>query len=516
MNPHKCRKIPHMEATRSYSGAQGTNYYATDKRLQALLRRLLPKNGARKTMEKLESFGELCGGRLSRLIDSAHREGNLPRLTRYDRWGKRIDVVEYCPEQLEARRLALEAGVLPPTPLVERMAMDYMLNQNGEGGITCPLAMTDGLIELLDRHGSPGQKTRWLKLLSDPDGPTPLTAGQYVTERQGGSNVSENETAADLQEDGSWRLTGLKWFCSNPGELWVTTAKPRGSERVALFLVPRRLPDGSLNECHILRLKDLVGTRGKATAEVEYKAAHAELIGRTSHGMAILLQTVLKTSRIHTANASVAFMRRAFVEASLYASDRVLLGRPINTLPPVADSLLAQEARLAACQLAFFREIQALEELDPAADVLVPLLKTSISREGTRAVREAQLILGGNGILRDFSILPRLADDAFIQEIWEGTHSILASHALKALLRPRSGAAFLALLNSKDSRLKELRVGLEKKLTEMRQAGEEERLRQGSKICEMAFSALGHALLLEGSGTELDTGTPLKKLKNYW
>jgi putative acyl-CoA dehydrogenase len=141
--------------------------------------------------------------------------------------------------------------------------------QNGEGGVTCPLAMTDGLIGLLDQHGSPEQRNRWLPLLRDPNVPTPLTAGQFVTERQGGSNVSENETVARPMPDGSWRLTGLKWFCSNPGELWVTTAKPEGSQRVAIFLVPRRLADGGLNECHILRLKDITGTRGKATAEVE-------------------------------------------------------------------------------------------------------------------------------------------------------------------------------------------------------------------------------------------------------
>lgn len=504
-----------MGETRAYAGAQGTNFFSTDKRLQALLRRLLPRKNSGKLLAGFETLGELCGGRLSQLIETAHREENLPRLKRYDRWGERVDQVVYHPDQLEARRLALEADVLPPEPLIPRMTKAYLLNQNGEGGITCPLAMTDGLADLLNLHGSPTQKKRWRGLLSDLHGPTPLTGGQYVTEKQGGSNVSENDTVAEEQADGSWRLTGLKWFCSNPGELWVTTAKPRGSSRVALFLMPRRLPDGSLNECHILRLKEIAGTRGKATAEVEYKAAHAELIGRASHGMAILLQTVLKTSRLHTAGASLGFMRRAFVEAELYAQDRVLLGRPISTLPNVVESLLSQEARLAVCQLAFFRELEALEAADPSADVLVPLLKTSLSQEGTRAVRQAQLILAGNGILRDFSILPRLAEDAFIQEIWEGTHAILASHALKALLRPRSGAAFFALLQGKDGELSERRADLERRLNSLRSTGDEERLRRGSEVCALAFRALGLALLLGASGTDLDTGTALKKLRKF-
>ena len=226
-----------------------------------------------------------------------HHDENLPRLTQFDRWCERVYRIDYCPEQVEARRLAMAAGVLPPTPFTLRMTMAYLLNQNGEGGVTCPLAMTDGLITLLEDHGTKEQVERWLPLVTDPDTPTPLTGGQFVTERQGGSNVSENETLAERAADGSWRLTGLKWFCSNPGELWVTTAKPKGSQHVGLFLMPRRLRNGKLNDAFLLRLKDLSGTRGKATAEVEFRGAYAEAIGRPSQGLALLLRTVLRTVR---------------------------------------------------------------------------------------------------------------------------------------------------------------------------------------------------------------------------
>ncbi|TPW18926.1 MAG: putative acyl-CoA dehydrogenase, partial [Elusimicrobia bacterium] len=283
-----------------YQGAAGLNFFTADRLLQAILTRLLPPDARARELESLTAFGELCGGRLGQLIEQAHREENLPRLVKYDRWGARIDMIEYCSEQLAARRMVVASGVLPPRPPLVRAAMNYLLNQNGEGGITCPLAMTDGLITLLEDHGTPEQKRRWLSLLRDPGGPTPLTAGQFVTERQGGSNVGANETRAEQGADGRWRLTGLKWFCSNPGELSVTTAKPVGSDRVALFLMMRRLADGRLNEAHLLRLKEITGTRGKATAEVEYRGAEAELIGRASHGMALLLRTVLKTSRINT------------------------------------------------------------------------------------------------------------------------------------------------------------------------------------------------------------------------
>ncbi len=430
--------------SQEYEGASGWNFFLED---EPLRRWLSARKAPHDAVQRLADFGELCGGRLDALIAEAQRDENLPALERYDRWGNRVDFIRYCPPQLEVRRLVLSSGVLPPVPFWERMVKAYLVNQCGEGGAACALAMTDGLASLIERHGSPEQKKRWLPVLQDPGGPTPLTGGQFVTEKQGGSVVSDNEARAIRAPDGTWRLTGLKWFCSNPGELWVTTAKPEGSSSVALFLVPRRLKDGSLNACHILRLKDICGTRGKATAEVEYRGAEAEMIGRASHGLAILMRTVIRTSRVHVAAGSLGALRRALVEARLYAQSRTVLGRPAAELPGVAKSLAKIEAAWRGGQLAFFEMIRAIEEDDPAAEVLIPLLKVGMSRAASDAVREAQMVFAGNGILRDFSILPRLSQDAVVQEIWEGTHAVLSGHVEKALRRGDSRKAFSALLD---------------------------------------------------------------------
>ncbi len=435
-------------------------------------------------MNRLSAFGALCGERLGDLVEKAHRPEYDPKLARYDRWGERIDRIEYCAEVIEARRLSLEAGVLPPTPLYERMAMAYLLNHNGEGGITCPLAMTDGLVQLLEERGTLEQRARYLPLLHNADCETPLTAGQFVTEKQGGSNVSENETEAEKQKDGSWRLTGLKWFCSNPGELWVTTAKPRGSNHIALFLMPRKLSDGRLNDAHILRLKDLSGTRGKATAEVEFKGAYAELIGRASRGLPLLLGTVLRTSRIHVAAASLGFLRRAELEASIFCRERIVLGSPAAKFSHVRKELEALARLRKSASLAFFAMLDAVENKSPAADVLVPMMKIHISQMATDGVRRARLLLAGHGTLRDFSILPRLTEDALIQEIWEGTHPILAGHAAKALLRPRSGSAFRALLHPDDQER------LSERTRRLAAAGAPEREEAALPLCERAFSYL--------------------------
>ncbi|MBI5245868.1 MAG: acyl-CoA dehydrogenase family protein [Elusimicrobia bacterium] len=477
--------------------------------MSAILTERLPGPRRAAALAALTAFGAACGGELGRLIEEAHQDGKYPRLQKYDRWGRRVDRVVYNEEQLQARRLAFRHGLLPPKPLLERMTMAYLLAQNGEGGVGCPLAMTDGLAAVIEEYGTAEQKALYLPIVRDADGPTPFTGGQFVTEQQGGSDVSAGETRAVLAVDGTWRLTGLKWFCSNPGELWVTTAKPEGSNAVGLFLVPRRLNDGSLNECHILRLKDLSGTRGKATAEVEYRGAYAELIGRASRGIAILLNTVISASRLHVAAGALGFMRRSFVEASLYARARRVAGRPAAELPPIAAALERMEAELAAGTLAYFEGIACIERGDPAAEVLLPLLKMELSRGASRMIHEARLILAGNATLRDFSILPRLAEDAIAQEIWEGTHLVLAGHALKALRRPASGAAIYAILSKhecQDGRR------LARRLEKLRSAPASERPEDVLEICAATWRALRVALLSREASGPLDVDGSFTRL----
>lgn len=465
-----------------YQGAAGTNYFETDSLVHRLVSDVTPQDRREAVLEELSSLGASCGGKLSSLIETAHKDENKPRLE-----GNRV---VYCREQVEARRQAMDAGLLPPVSITERMTKAYLLNQNGEGGITCPLAMTDGLVALLEARGTEEQKNRYLPLLRDSSVDTPLTAGQFVTERQGGSNVSENETRAVQQPDGTWKLSGVKWFCSNPGDLWVTTAKPEGRDAVGLFLVPRVKPDGSLNTHKLTGLKDLSGTYGKATAEVEYDGTYAESIGRPSHGLAILLRTVLKTSRVHVAAASLGFGRRALVEAMGWAQGRVVLGKPVGELPHVKATLAEMQTRQQGATLAVYRMFSALEAGDPSAEVLVPLLKIGVSRDASRQVREARLLFGGSGTVRDFSILPRLSEDALIQEIWEGTHPILAGHALKALRREPSREAFLSILPDDIANLLSERLG-------------DHDDSEAVSVCEHAYQSLTTSLL---RSWELTTG----------
>lgn len=438
-----------------YPGLEGRNFWTDDADLRAAVG-TLPEPAA----DRLAEFGALVGGRLDELVKTAHRPGNLPRLVNGRLGGEPFGVVAYCPEQVEARQLLARAAYgRSALSLIERMALAVLANSVGEGGIGCPFAMTEGLIGLLERRGTAEQKKALLDKLRSDDADWVLTGGQFVTERQGGSNVSANETVAKPNADGSWALTGLKWFCSNPGEAWVTTAKVEGTGTVALFLVRRRTADGKPNRHALLRLKEIGGTRGKATAEVEYRGTRAEMIGKPREGLAILVEDILSVSRLHAAAAALGFMGRALAEAEAWAEWRSAYGRKVAEFPSVRARLEAMRAERRGALKAFFAGVKAVADDAPDADALVPLLKVEVTRRSSPLVREAQLLVGGHGILDDFSPLNRLADDAVVNEIWEGTHPILAGHAIKALRRPRVLEAFLKRLPKKEAA--GLRAGIE-------------------------------------------------------
>ena len=423
-----------------YAGTRGLNFWDADVDLRDAA---IPRLDDRAAVGRFRDFGAAVGGRLGDLIEAAHVPEKLPRLVDKTFGGESAPAIEYCPEQIEARRtLARALYGTPGLPLVERMTLAVLSNYAGEGGITCPLAMTEGLIGLLEKRGTPAQKALLPKLRSD-DPDWALTGGQFVTERQGGSNVSVNETLATPNPDGTWSLAGTKWFCSNPGEAWVTTAKVEGTPHVGIFLVLRRRPDGKLNGHRLLRKKPIGGTRGKATVEVEYAGARAELIGKPREGLVILVDEILSVSRLHVAAAALGFGSRALLEAETFAAWRVAYGKTIRDIPAVKDRLVRMRRQRLGMLRAFFAGVDAVASGAPDADALVPMLKIEISKRSSYLVREAQLLIGGHGILDDFSPLNRLADDAIVNEIWEGTHQILAAHSAKALRRPRVLDAFL-------------------------------------------------------------------------
>ena len=394
----------------------------------------------------LSGLGAMLGGVINDLTITCHKEGKWGELVQFDNTGNRVDEIRYAAEQTQLRKIFYDYGVVNldchpewkhEFSLQHRMALAILTNMNGEGGVACPLAMTEGLIHALRAIGTDEQKDKFIPLLTSPSSTSHFMAGQYVTERVGGSNVGANRTVATPQADGSWLLNGEKWFCSNPGDVWVTTAKVRETNTVGLFLVSRYRRDGSLNGCRLLRKKDIIGSKGKVTVESVYEDCEATQLGRTAHGLANLIRYILRTSRLHVICGGLGHISRAIIEAESYIAQREAYGKKLLDFPSVQQTLAELKMLQSALMLVSFRAFALSDAYHPLALMLVPLLKVATTQYSAIVAKEAMILHGGNGILGDFSVLPRVLNDAIINETWEGTHALLAEHAIAAARRPK-------------------------------------------------------------------------------
>ncbi len=441
----------------NYAGVRGKNFFIEDKLLQRIFIKEVIENQysyehAKAVWHHLKGFGEVVGTVLDELTEIAHREENLGKIIHFNKTGERIDEIDYCFEQKEIRRICFEWGLVNldyhpnwkyPFTMFHRMALAYLSNLNGEAGINCPLAMTDGMIRVLKAIGTKSQQERYLPLITSPETKSHFMCGQYVTERVGGSNVAANRTIAkkiqegDSENPAKYILIGEKWFCSNPGDLWVTTAKIEGTNTIGLFLVPKLLPSGERNSYYLIRKKEIIGSKGKLTAESIYDGTYAEELGKPVHGLANLIKYVINISRIHVGIAAVGMSRRSIMESMVYTTKRTAYGRRIIDFPQTKVELIKMILKHTVVTLANFQNFNLIENNDVLSQLLTPMLKYISTITATFNVRQAILLHGGNGILNDFSCLPRLLNDAIINETWEGAHPVIQDHTIKALKKPR-------------------------------------------------------------------------------
>ena len=510
-----------------YAGVEGRNFYEMD----ALLQRIVERHSRDCSAEHksaihahLNGYGALVGGPLSELARESHKEGRYGEIIHFDRAGRRIDLVKYCREQVEARRLSYEYGIVNldfhpswkhPFTMTHRMALAYLSNQNGEHGVTCPLAMTDGIIRGIKALGTDVQKEKYLTLVAKVGSQSHFMAGQYVTERVGGSNVAANRTVATKISGGRWLLNGEKWFCSNPGDLWVTTARIEGTNTIGMFLVPRLNDDGTLNGCHLLRKKDIIGSRGKITVEVAYEGCVAEELGRPAHGLANLVKHIINTSRIHVAVSAAGMARRAYMEAYAYSMVREAYGRKIIEFPSLVRTLAEMQIQQSAFTLSAFQNFVYVDGSHAAASLVTPLLKYAGTLHATYLTHAAIMLHGGNGILADFSCLPRLHNDAIINETWEGTHQIISEHVTKAFSRLRVREAFFAEVErsfSAGASIPELaratagRRCLLERLKDMEAAGSHWLETNRLAFCDCLYGMFALAMLVREAAEDLENG----------
>jgi alkylation response protein AidB-like acyl-CoA dehydrogenase len=430
--------------------------YEADPVLTGWLDRMLAPDGHAAAKDRLAALAADVVGPLR----VAHRdvESNPPRLVRYDGWGRRIDRVQTAPGWETQRAAAARHAVvaLPYLPAARvrwgakaRVLQHALLHMYGPESATfsCPVAMADGAAALLSRpETDPGVRDAWLPRLVSTDPDTAITSGQWMTESQGGSDISRTTTVARRDDAGTWRLTGEKWFCSAiDSAMAVALALPdganAGSRNLSPFLVPRDQPGVRLH-----RLKDKLGTRGVPTAEVALRDAEAIPLGDPAEPGLHRMMTLVVVTRLHNAAAAAGGMARGLAYCRDYASRRTVAGGRLADNPLHRATLGALEVDLAG---AFALAAHAFDllgrvEVDGDSDggreaadrlrLVAPLAKLVTGKLAVASASEYVECFGGAGYVEDTG-LPRLLRDAQVLPIWEGTTNVLSVDVLRALSR---------------------------------------------------------------------------------
>ncbi len=416
----------------------GYNLYTEDPTLQSALRR----EGGDWGESRLQEFGQKLGGEPIEWGELANR--HLPELHTHDRFGRRIDEVEFHPAWHSLLKLGIENELssLPwtddrPGAHVVRAGLFTQLCQV-EAGVMCPISMTYAAIPAI--ANSAEVEAEWRPKLTMPDYENGAIAGMALTEKQGGSDVGANTTEARPVGDGWYELTGHKWFCSYPvADAVLVTARtpdaPPGTRGLSCFLMPRVMPVGELNNLFILKLKDKLGTRSLPTGEVEYDRARAQLIGDEGDGMRIVLEMINHT-RLDCVLGSTGGMRRAVAEATHYTAYRDAFGKPLIDQPLMQNVLADLCIESEAATVAAMRLARAYGEEDQQQfkRLATAVLKYQICKQGPAVATEALECLGGNGFVED-SPMPCIYRDSQVNSTWEGSGNVIVLDVLRALVK---------------------------------------------------------------------------------
>ncbi|MFF2806132.1 acyl-CoA dehydrogenase family protein [Streptomyces sp. NPDC058000] len=508
-----------------------TGFSAADE--PALLAALRREGGAWGEQEVLE-LGALAGS--AAVQDQARwAEEQPPRLHTHDRFGHRVDEVEFHPAWHQLMTTAVEHGLhaapwtdpRPGAHLV-RAAKFYVWSQ-AEPGHGCPISMTYAVVPAL--RAAPDLAAQYEPLLAarsyDFGLRAPLTkhgliAGMSMTEKQGGSDVRANTTRAVPAGDGSYRLTGHKWFTSAPmSDVFLALAQT--AEGLSCFLVPRVLPDGTRNGMRLMRLKDKLGNRSNASSEIEYEDAVAWPVGEPGRGVRTIVEMVNMT-RLDCVLGSAAGMRAGLRQALHHTAHRQAFGRELDR-QPLMRSVLADLAIESEAATVLAMRLAAAVDRSQAGDAGEAALrrlalaagKYWVCKRGSSHVAEALECLGGNGYVEE-SGMPRLYREAPLLSIWEGSGNVAALDVLRALTRePAALDAYFTEVETAsgaDRRLDAAVAGLRKALGEL---GDPERAQlMARSLAERLALVLQGSLLVRHSTSAVADAFCASRLDGEW
>ncbi len=446
------------------------NVFGEDRALVEALRR----EGGEWAEDRALQIGEVAG-RARTLRWGAEANENTPVLRTHDRFGNRIDEVEFHPAWHELMRIGIGDGLhaLPwrdpqPGAHVARAAMFIAMSQ-AEAGVGCPISMTYSAIPALRAQPELAEEwePRFLSLEYDerlvpaPD-KTGALCGMAMTEKQGGSDVRANTTVARPLNGGgpgaAYEVTGHKWFCSAPMcDAFLVLAQAEGG--LSCFLLPRFTPDGERNGFHIQRLKDKLGNRSNASSEVEFRSAWARLIGEEGRGVPTIIEMVNHT-RLDCTIGSTAGMRAGVAHAAHHCSQRSAFGKLLIEQPLMQNVLADLAVESEAATVSAMRLARSFDEetsTPPAPEgaggspglkrLATPVLKYWICKRAPAHAVEALECFGGNGYVEE-SGMPRLFRESPLSSIWEGSGNVQCLDVLRAMARsPEAVDAFFAEVN---------------------------------------------------------------------
>lgn len=444
------------------------SWWDGEKALERVMRFSL-KGAYDKALPRLKTMGERCANEGADWGQLADHQG--PRLVTHDRNGNRIDEIEYHWSYPALKAIGYSGGIVAATydpklapergdaPKGLTFGLGYLFGQ-AEGGMYCPICMTDGAARLLVRYGSKDLIDRYVPRLASTDLEQLYTGAMFLTEKEGGSDVGQVRTVAKGKGE-KVALYGDKWFCSNvDADVIMILARPEGAgpgtKGLGLYCLPRTLDDGKTrNKYRIERIKDKLGERSMPTGEVTLDGAEAWLLGGPGQGFRQMTD-MLNLSRLYNAVASVSCMRRALLEAVSWSKERVAFGKKVIEHPLMTELLFDMACEQRVSLLWVFRGVALMDKVEGGRAtegekrtlrVLTPLLKYWLGKRAVAVASEGVEALGGNGYIEDWP-MARVLRDAQVLPIWEGTTNILVLDALRAMRKDAAHEMLLAELQT--------------------------------------------------------------------
>ncbi|WP_340099788.1 acyl-CoA dehydrogenase family protein [Salinibaculum salinum] len=553
------------------------NYWAWDPTVRYEARRVYPDGEFEWAERVLDEYGAAVGETIADNSDIVDR--NEPELHTYDGDGEVQNHVEYHPLQFENERITYDDFRLThdafhappnrnnPVGLLHPLTMQTLLCYT-DVGFACPASMTVGAAIVLDKFDD-GSLDDYFQGLTAADSEDHIEGAMFLTEKQGGSDVGANETLAVPQADGegaatlradgdvvdAYELTGEKWFCSNidaQGALVLarTPDAPDGTDGLSLFLVPRELPDGTLNAATFRRLKDKLGTLSVPTGEIEFEGATGYLVGEEGNGFRQMTE-MLNYERLTNATGAVGVMGRALLEAKVHAANRAVFGETIQEYPLLRRDLVEMTVDYEAAAAFAFESAKWYDRRERAERgsainssggeprerqypddegldayklmrLLVPIAKYRTGEMVVDTCSYAMEVLGGNGYVRD-RITHRLLRDAQVLPIWEGTSNILSLDVLRALDREDAHEALFPLVTNhldaaEHSALEALADTVEAAFHDLQTAlatlaGEDTDYAQyhAKRLADLIFDVVSGAILVAEAQHQLDEADNARK-----